>query len=92
VVPRLLAPGTHPRRVTLVRRNEPRGPACSVFVTVSVRNPDELSGARTEVASLVRTCQPRLELCRDLQADAFGVGLPAGWFSPQIARRLEVTR
>jgi hypothetical protein len=91
-VPQLLAPGTYPRRVTLVRRKEPRGVACSVFVTVSVTNADELAGARAEVESLVRNSRPRLELCRDLQADAFGVGLPAGWFSPQIERRLEVTR
>lgn len=78
-VPHLLMPGIYARRVTLVRRQPS---ACSVFVTVSVADPDDLTAARAELESLVRTTQPRLELCRDLQAEAFGVGLPAGWFPP----------
>ncbi|HVE24547.1 MAG TPA: SCO6880 family protein [Sporichthya sp.] len=81
-VPHLLAPGTHPRRVTLVRREGPRGTVCSVFVTVSVERTADFRAARAELESLLCTAQPRLEVCRNLQAEAFGVGLPAGWFAP----------
>jgi hypothetical protein len=89
-VPLLLTPGTYGRRVTLVRRKGPRGSTCSAFVTVSVANPDQLLAARTEVESLMRSTSPRLHLCRDLQAQAFGVGLPAGWFAPaRVERGLE---
>jgi hypothetical protein len=84
-VPQLLAPARFPRRVTLVRCAS----TSSVFVTVSVADPDDLVGACEEVAS----AHPGLELCRHLQAEAFGVGLPAGWFPPHpVPDRDEVVR
>jgi len=95
-IPLLLTAGSHPRRVTLVRRAGAHGTPCSVFVTVSVGDADDLLAARAEVESLVRATQPRLELCRDLQAEGFGVGLPAGWFMPHgergVQRTFEVAR
>lgn len=86
-VPHLLTPGNHPRRVTLVRREGPRGTVCSVFVTVSVERAADFLAARAELESLLPAAQPRLEVCRDLQAEAFGVGLPAGWFTPRTVER-----
>jgi hypothetical protein len=91
-VPMLLTPGNYARRVTLVHRDGSRGKACSVFVTVCASRTDDIYAARAEVESLVRSAQPRLDLCRNLQAEAFGVGLPAGWFAPRpVERRFEVS-
>jgi hypothetical protein len=81
-VPQLLRRGRFPRRVTLIRREHPRETACSVFVTVSVPDPGAVGAACAEVEGLVRTVQPRMQICRDLQASAFRVGLPVGWFPP----------
>ncbi len=92
-IPALLRPGRHPRRVTLVEWPGPRERVRSVFVTAAVSEPAEIALARAEVEALVRTVQPRLELCRDLQAAAFAVGLPVGWFPPYpVPARYEVFR
>jgi hypothetical protein len=91
-VPLLLTPGAYARRVTLVRR-EGSGSSAWVFVTVSAGRADDIHAARAEIESLVRFSNPRLELCRDLQAEAFGIGLPAGWFAPaSVERTLEGAR
>lgn len=92
-IPALLRPGRHPRRVTLVEWPGPRERIRSVYVTAAVADPAEGEPARAEVEALVRTVQPRLELCRDLQAAAFAVGLPVGWFPPHpVQPRFEVFR
>lgn len=75
-VPALLRPGRYPRRVTLVRRHTPRDPGCSLYVTATVPFPGNVEAARVEVEAL----HPALEACRSRQVDAFGVGLPRGWF------------
>ncbi len=81
-LPLLLRPGRFPRRVTLVRRGSVREPACSVFVTVSVREAADVGPARSEVENLMRSVQPRLQVCSGRQAAGFAVGLPIGWFPP----------
>ncbi len=90
-IPALLHPGRHPRRVTLIEHKGPRETVRSVFVTASVSDPAEIGLAGAEVEELVRSVQPRLEVCADRQAAAFAVGLPVGWFSPHpFERRYEV--
>lgn len=92
-IPALLQPGRHPRRVTLIEHQDPHETIRSVYVTSSVSDPSELDLARSEVEALVRTVQPRLQICRDRQAQAFAVGLPVGWFPPHpVESRYEAFR
>lgn len=74
--PALLRPGRFARRVTLLRRDTPRDPGCSLYVTATVPFPGNIAHAQTEVEAL----HPELVSARPRQAGAFAVGLPVGWF------------